>query len=227
MENVEPVIVCRHIQVAFGEEQVLSDVNLQVYAGDFLPLIGPNGAGKTTLLRTIVGLIKPTRGRAITPFRQCPPAYVPQQKTIDPLYPISTRQIVRMGLYPQLGWWRRPSGEQRKRVSRCLQRLRLAEHADKAFSELSGGMRQKALIARALATGADMLVLDEPTSELDEESEEEILRHLALLNKREGKTILLAHHGRDKVSELATRLCLIDHGTVTIENSTSAGAASV
>ena len=227
MDGNGVVIRCRHIHVAFGQQQVLRGVNLDVHDGDFLPLIGPNGAGKTTLLRTIVGLVKPNRGRVHTPFRQHPPAYVPQQKSIDPLYPLSTRQIVRMGLYPELGWWRRPSDQQKSRVSRWLDQLKLSEHADKTFSELSGGMRQKALIARALAPGAKVLVLDEPTSELDEESERDVLHHLTMLNREEGKTILLAHHGRDKVAKLATRLCLVDHGKVSIETPMSSAAETV
>ena len=213
-EKDTAVIVCEHVSVAYGREEVLHDVCLTVQRGAFLPFVGPNGAGKTTLLRAILGLLQPRSGRIVTPFHRRPPGYVPQQKSIERMYPVSTRQIVAMGLYPELGWWRWATPGQKETVQRVLEQFSLAEHSGKTFGELSGGMRQKALIARALVGGAEVFVMDEPTSELDEQSEKDLLGHLFRLSREEGKTVLLAHHGLDHITELAPVLCVVDHGRV-------------
>ena len=208
----EPLITCEHMHVAYGRQEVLHDVCLEIQAGTLLPFVGPNGAGKTTLLRAILGLLKPTSGQIYTPFGRQPAGYVSQQKTIDPLYPVTTRQIVEMGLFPQLGWWRRPNGSQKRLVDDALCRFGLAEHQMKTFGELSGGMKQKAILGRALVSGADVFVMDEPTSELDEDAEQDVLAHLTKLCREDGKTVLLAHHGIDQAGALASVVCVVHHG---------------
>ena len=206
------LITCDHVSFAYGRQEVLHDVYLEIPCGTFLPFVGPNGAGKTTLLRAILGLLTPTRGHIRTPFERRPAGYVPQQKTIDPLYPVTIRQIVEMGLFPELGWWRSPGPEQRRRVDNVLDRLGLAEHQAKTFGELSGGMKQKALLGRALVSNAEVFVMDEPTSELDEDSEREVMAHLTAMARDEGKTVLLAHHGLDQAGSLASTVCVVHHG---------------
>ena len=213
-----PIITCDHVCLAYGRNEVVHDDCLEIRPGSFLPFIGPNGAGKTTLLRAILGLLPPRKGRITTPFHRCRPGYVPQQKAIDPLYPVSTRQIVAMGLYPQTNWWRGLSHAQKETVQGLLERFNLAAHADKTFGELSGGMRQKAFIARALAGGAEVFIMDEPSSELDEQSERELLEHLHRMAKDEGKTVLLAHHGFGLISGLAPVMCVVNHGHVSLVN---------
>ncbi|MFW5803383.1 MAG: ATP-binding cassette domain-containing protein, partial [Verrucomicrobiota bacterium] len=104
-----PLVVCNDLCVGYDGRDVVRSVCLEIYAGTFLPFVGANGAGKTTLLRTILGLLKPTGGRLRTDFGARPCGYVPQQRVIDPLLPLSTRQIVAMGLHPELGCWRRLS----------------------------------------------------------------------------------------------------------------------
>jgi ABC-type Mn2+/Zn2+ transport system ATPase subunit len=206
------VIACEHVHVAYGRQEVLHDVCLEIPSGILLPFVGPNGAGKTTLLRAILGLLRPSRGKIRTRFGGKPAGYVPQQKTIDPLYPVTTRQIVEMGLYPELGWWKRPDRHQRQRVDGVLDRFGLADHQAKTFSELSGGMKQKALLGRALVSGAEVFIMDEPTSELDEDSEKEVLAHLVALSLESGKTVLLSHHGIDQARSLSPTVCVVQHG---------------
>jgi len=218
----DPIITCRHVGIAYGRQEVVHDVCLEIPRGSFLPFVGPNGAGKTTLLRAILGLIRPRRGEIITPFRTRPAGYVPQQRTIDPLYPVSVRQIVAMGLYPQLGWWRRPSRRLRRIVQEALEAFGLGDHARKTFSELSGGMKQKALLARAFVSGADVFVMDEPTSQLDEESENEVFAHLLRLSSDEGKTVLLAIHGLRDIGDLGPQVCLVEHGRVRLVSTSEA-----
>ncbi len=213
-QSLHSVLVCEHVHVAYGRQEVVHDACLEVQPGTLLPFVGPNGAGKTTLLRAILGLLKPVHGIIRTPFSGKPAGYVPQQKAIDPLYPVTARQIVEMGLYPELGWWRRPDAEHKRRVSVVLERFGLAQHQNKTFSELSGGMKQKTLLGRAMVSGADVFVFDEPTSELDEDSEREVLAHLTRLARAEGKTVLLAHHGLDQAGALAEQVCVVHHGRV-------------
>lgn len=212
----QPIIVCRDVVAGYGQEIVLHEVNLEITAGDYLPFIGPNGAGKTTLLRIILGLLRPRSGQVITPFRNKPPGYVPQIKNIDPLYPVTLFQIVSMGLYPKLGWSQRMSREDREFVYKTLDEFDLLEHASKRYAELSGGMRQKAVVARAFVTGADVFVMDEPTSGLDEDSEKEVFSHLLRLSREKAKTVLFAIHGFEHIAETAESVCAVNHGCVTL-----------
>lgn len=216
----DPIIVCRDLCASYGREEVLHDVCLDIEKGVFLPFVGPNGAGKTTLLRIILGLIKPGKGTLITPFDKKVPGYVPQHKVIDPLYPVSVSQIVMMGLYPETGWWIKPGEEQLNRVKQALELFDLSAHARKNFSELSGGMKQKALLARAFVTNAEVFILDEPTSDLDESSEKALITHLSHLSKEEGKTILMAIHGVELIEKLVPRLCLVRRGNARIIENT-------
>lgn len=211
-----PVIRCDHVCLGYGRQEVVHEVCLEIEAGAFLPFVGPNGAGKTTLLRALLGLLKPMCGRIITPFDRRPPGYLPQYKAIDPLYPVSTRQIIEMGLFPELGWWRRPSRDQQGRVDDALTRLGLMAHQHKTFGELSGGMKQKALLGRALVSGAEVFIMDEPTAALDEAAEQEVLAHLQALSRDDGKTVLFAHHGLEQAAALAPRVAVVMHGRVQV-----------
>jgi ABC-type Mn2+/Zn2+ transport system ATPase subunit len=208
----QPVITCESVCLGYGDRDVLSDVCLSVRRGVFLPFVGPNGAGKTTLLRAMLGLLKVRKGRIQTPFDAKPPGYVPQQRMLDPIFPITAWELVAMGLYPRVGWFRRPSRAERQTVDAALAEFSLDAHAGKTFSELSGGMKQKALIARAFAGGAEVFIMDEPTSELDEPSEREVLEHLSRLVRERGRTVLIAHHGMDHINKLGPEVCLVDRG---------------
>lgn len=210
----DPIIRCRGLAVGYGREVVVHGVDLDIPRGALLPFVGPNGAGKTTLLRAILGLLRPMAGTIETPFHDTPPGYVPQQKAIDPLYPLTAEQIVMMGFYPRLGWWRRPGSAERQRLHGVLDQLGLTTYRRKNYRELSGGTKQKVLIARALVSEPDVLIMDEPTSELDEPSEVEVLGHLARLSREDGKTVLLACHALDHVGSLAERVHLVNHGEV-------------
>ena len=101
--NEAPVIQCRGVTIAYGRDIVLDRIDLTVPRGTLLPFVGPNGAGKTTLLKACLGLIPHQGGEIVCDFGEHPPAYVPQQKQLDPIYPVSVRDLVRMGLYPELG----------------------------------------------------------------------------------------------------------------------------
>lgn len=210
------MIRCDNVTLGYGNDAVLEGVSLEIPRGIFLPFIGPNGAGKTTLLRGILGLIRPLKGRMITPFGNVPAGYVPQHKSIDPLFPLTVREIAAMGFYPQLGWWKRQGAEHRLRLEQALEELKLTEHAHKNYRDLSGGTKQKTLVARAFVSGADVFIMDEPTAELDEASEREVFHHLSEMVGKHGKTVLMAHHGLNQLieSSATSEACLVSHGKV-------------
>ena len=207
-----PAVVCRNLHMGYGRESVLRGIDLDIPAGSFLPLVGPNGAGKTTLLRGILGLLKPTAGQIEVHQNGAGIGYVPQQESIDPLFPLTVEEIIRMGLYPILRWWGRPRAIHRERLRWALDEVGLRPHAGKNYRQLSGGMKQKALIARALVTGSDILIMDEPTSELDAPSEQEVIQYLHRASRKEGKTVLIACHGLQHAVLLADHVCLVEKG---------------
>ncbi|OGK10905.1 MAG: hypothetical protein A2W80_05975 [Candidatus Riflebacteria bacterium GWC2_50_8] len=216
MRNENIIISCNGLAVGYGEEAVLSDINLQIKAGTFLPFVGPNGVGKTTLLRTILGFLPPLAGELLHPFAQQPPGYVPQVSTLDRLYPVTAREVVCMGLYPRLGLWKRPDKHMQQEVDDYIERFNLTHHAHRPLEELSGGMRQKIMIARALVSGADVLIMDEPAAGLDEQSEFDLVRLLHQLSKHDGKTVLFAQHSIEPVIGLAEEVCHFSPGRIHI-----------
>lgn len=214
MASEEFIISCRNLSVGYGEEAVLSEVNLQIRPGAFLPFVGPNGVGKTTLLRTILGFLQPLAGELLHPFGRRPPGYVPQVSTLDRLYPVTAREVVCMGLYPRLGLWKKPDLTMNAEVDGYLERFNLSRHAHRPLEELSGGMRQKIMIARALVSGADVLIMDEPAAGLDEQSEFDLVRLLHQLAKHDGKTVLFAQHSIEPVIGLAEEVCHFSPGRI-------------
>ena len=218
------MISLENVSFGYGRETVLENVCLEIPGGIFLPFAGPNGAGKTTLLRGILGLLKPQKGTVRFSHARIRLGYVPQHKAFDPLFPLTVREIVAMGFYPSLGFWKNPGAAQRAEMESILEELNLTPHAGKNYRDLSGGTKQKVLIARALVSGADALVMDEPVSELDEAAEREVFSHLGRLVTREGKAVLIAHHGMNSyLREMAPRLCLVEHGKVRLIEASSYG----
>ena len=207
----EPLIECRNLRLGYGVNSVVAEVNLQIPKGILLPFIGANGAGKTTLFNTLLGLLKPLGGTLIRNFGSWPPGYVPQQKNIDPLYPVSVRQLVCMGFYPENGPFRRLQPGQIDRLEETLSRFGLHEHQRKTFAELSGGLKQKTLIARAFVGLSEVIFLDEPVAGLDAASEEDLLNLIRALNQDQKKSILLAHHRLEDLSRLSDMVCLIEN----------------
>jgi len=175
----------------YGAKAVLEEVNLTLPRGGAACLIGPNGGGKTTLLKLILGLLHPSSGQ-IRVFGGAPQdawtrvGYVPQDFAYDARFPIRVRDVVAMGCLGSAGWGR--ARQIRERVRAALEAVHLPGIAQDWFSRLSGGQRQRVLIARALATEPELLILDEPTSNLDAAAEQEVL---AVLERLRGKISLM------------------------------------
>jgi len=190
---------------------ILSNISLDVRAGEFLGVIGPNGGGKTSLLRVMLGILPPTSGRVdwrLTRDRKTAPGYVPQRSGADPSCPFSTREIVRQGARgagPLLGSQRR---RVLARADELLHRVGLADRADAPFLQLSGGQQRRALLARALMNEPTALLLDEPTAGVDTEGQ---LQFCDLLREfsAQGMAIVLVSHDIPLVTSHAHRVACL------------------
>ena len=176
----------------YASVPVLTGVDLEVAPGDFVGIVGPNGAGKTTLLRGLLGLLPPSAGRVRRDGIEF--GYVPQRDSLDSVFPVSVGEVVEMGCY---GADAKPTGGRRalsEHVRASLELVRLEDRAGARFSSLSGGQRQRVLLARALVSRPNFLVLDEPTSGVDQPTLELLLEVLLRLNREEGLAIWLVSH---------------------------------
>jgi iron complex transport system ATP-binding protein len=218
---VTAVIEARELTLRLGEREVLSRVSLELAAGDFAALLGPNGSGKTTLLRALLGLVQPQQGEVRLDGRPLGAqsrrsiarriAYVPQAHA--PCFPFSVREIVQMGRTPEVGWSGRLREADDAAVSGALERLGLLAFAERSYAELSGGERQAVLIARALAQGAHILLMDEPTASLDLGQQTRLMALLAGL-AQEGYAVLVSVHQPELALRWFNRAVLLQRGVV-------------
>ncbi len=204
-------------QAAFGynERPVIRDVSLCVRRGEFIGLIGPNGAGKSTLFKGLLGLLPPHIGEVTrSPELLGRIGYVPQRETLDPIYPLTAWDVVRMGVAGPLPWYRLPGREGKSMIWDCLQKVGMAEFSDHPFALLSGGQRQRVLIARALAVNPRLLVLDEPTAGIDPVAEESILALLKQLHKQSQMAILMVSHHMQSLRNRVERVIVVNNGGI-------------
>jgi manganese/zinc/iron transport system ATP- binding protein len=202
------------VTVAYGRRPVLWNVDLAIDAPGLFGIIGPNGAGKSTLLKAALGLVPLAGGevrffgRPLDEVRRRI-GYVPQRGTVDWGFPVTAMDVVLMGTYPRLGWFRRPGRRERECGRECLARVGLADLADRQIGRLSGGQQQRVFLARALAQEADLYLLDEPMAGVDARSQEQIFRVLAAL-RAEGKLVVVVHHDLRAAAEWFDAVALVD-----------------
>jgi lipooligosaccharide transport system ATP-binding protein len=211
-----PVIAVEALEKRYGEIEAVRGVTFSIWPGTCVGLLGPNGAGKTTIMRMIMALAQPSFGY-VRLFGETPSALgramrervglVPQEDNLDP--DLSVRQNLEVyGRY-----FGRPAGEIAERVPLLLEFMQLIERADAQVMQLSGGMKRRLIIARALIANPELIILDEPTTGLDPQARVLIWRRLVDL-KREGKTLLLTTHYMDEAQRLCDRIIIIDGGKV-------------
>ena len=209
----DEVIKLENVWVRYGELTVLEDVNLTVYRGDFLGIIGPNGGGKTTLLKVILGLIKPSKGKVMV--LGGPPeskrgliGYVPQITQFDRNFPASVLDVVLMGRLGQSKLFKRYDERDKRIALEMLEAMEMTEFKDRPIGELSGGQLQRVLVARALASEPEILLLDEPTASIDEPTKTELYELLKKLNEK--VTILLVSHDIGVISVYVDKIACLN-----------------
>ena len=215
MSRDAPLVRFEEVALGYGGVRFLENLSFAVGDGDFLGIVGPNGAGKSTILKAMLGILRPAGGAVVygaEVHRDLRFGYVPQRHTLDDIYPLSVRAIVRMARYARASLLRRPGTDDERAVTHALEAIDMADLAERRFGELSGGQRQRALIARALATGANFLVLDEPTDGMDLKSTHGILGLMRRLNREEGLTVVFVSHQLNEVANHVDRLLVIDEG---------------
>lgn len=193
------------LTVAYQEKPVLWDVDLHVPPGILMAIVGPNGAGKTTFIKAALGLIKPVAGQVLIydqPYatQRRLVGYVPQRGSVDWDFPTSVLDVVMMGRYGTLGWFRRPGRKERELALEALEKVGMARYADRQISQLSGGQQQRTFLARALVQDAQIYFMDEPFQGVDATTERAIVSLLKEL-RAEGKTVIAVHHDLQTVQE--------------------------
>ena len=186
------------LTVSYGVTPALWDIDLDIPPGVMCAIVGPNGAGKSTLIKAALGLVRPVAGHVR--FLGHPVGrmrgrigYVPQRHSVDWDFPTTARDVVEMGLYRSLGWFRRPGAAARTRAMEALAQLDMQDYADRQISQLSGGQQQRVFLARALVQDAPILILDEPLAGVDASTEAVIIALLQRL-RDEGRTVIVVHH---------------------------------
>lgn len=226
MESLTPVIMSsildvHDVTVAYHQKPVLWNIDLTLREPALVGVVGPNGAGKSTLIKAILGLVPMANG-IVKVFDQ-PIAsqrsrigYVPQRETVDWDFPVTVLDVVLMGTYGKLGWFRRPKWQQKEWARECLKKVNLADMEHRQIGQLSGGQQQRTFLARALAQKADIYFMDEPMAGVDAATEGVIFSLLHELRER-GRMVIVVHHDLrtvpqyfDHVIMLNTRL--IAHG---------------
>jgi zinc transport system ATP-binding protein len=218
---VRAPVELERVSVRYGEVVALEDIDLAVDAGDFLGVIGPNGSGKTSLIRVMLGLLAPGAGevrlfgRSPATFRQWERlGYVPQRVSLDSGLPATVEEVVETGLVARLGVLGRVRASDRARVRGALDRVAMADHAARRIADLSAGQQQRVLIARALVTAPELLVLDEPTGGVDPDAQASFHGLLRHLNREQGVTLVLVSHDIAVVAHEVTKLACLNRRLV-------------
>lgn len=214
MNHEQPAIQVTDLTVAYRDKPVLWDIDLTVPGGVLMGVIGPNGAGKTTLIKTILGLIRPSAGQVLIygkPYAEQRRlvAYVPQRSSVDWDFPANALDVVMMGRYGALGWFRRPGRREREQALEALARVGMQDVAHRQIGQLSGGQQQRVFLARALVQDAQVYIMDEPFQGVDATTERTIVGLLQNL-RATGKTVVVVHHDLQTVAEYFDWVALLN-----------------
>ena len=208
----EPLLTFKDVSLGYGRRVVLAGLNFSLRAGDYIGIVGPNGAGKTTLLHAILGTLKPLSGAIAVHQRQGKSltfGYVPQAQTMDDQFPLTALDIVLMGRYRSLGLLRRPGREDRERAMQALEQVGVPDLAHRLFREFSGGQKQRTLMARALVSDPDALILDEPTNDMDIAAEHATMELVDTLHAERGLLVLMVSHLLNVVTNHVRQVALV------------------
>ncbi|MFK8114478.1 MAG: metal ABC transporter ATP-binding protein [Rubripirellula sp.] len=202
------------VTIAYRSTAVLEDVSFATPPGTLTAIVGPNGAGKSTLIKASLGLIEPAAGYFEffgKSFREVDGrvSYVPQRTSVDWDFPVTALDVVCMGLYRRIGWFRPVLAKHRRKAHDALQSVGMQDFHHRQISQLSGGQQQRVFLARSLVQGAQLFLMDEPLAGVDASTEATIIQTLHQL-RDEGRTAMVVHHDLDTVAEYFDRVLLLN-----------------
>lgn len=208
MSDSKCILKVDHLSVAYDDTVVLKDVSFQIEQGTMTAIVGPNGAGKSTLVKAMLGLVPLVEGtieltldtKTVSAYGGAKTnsiynhiAYVPQTSAVDWDYPITVFEVVLMGTYRRLGWFKRPGKHEREEAAKALQTVGMLDYAQRSISQLSGGQQQRVFLARALVENQEVYLLDEPFKGIDKTTESVLVKIMKEMQSA-GKTLLIVHH---------------------------------
>ncbi|MEN6519681.1 MAG: ABC transporter ATP-binding protein [Armatimonadota bacterium] len=224
MITQHPAVKFANVCAGYKGSRTLNDITLSIDTGQIIGISGPNGSGKTTLLRVIQGLIPVSSGSASVlgldlvsaSYREirCKAACVYQTLDIDPRMPITAGEVVMMGRYGRLGLFRHPGKPDRDAAARALERVDAVHLSSRPFGQLSGGEQQRINLARALAQEPNLLLLDEPTTFLDSESQRRVRNIVKSVHRETGLTTIVVSHDAEMLAELCDQIIVMKRGSV-------------
>jgi zinc transport system ATP-binding protein len=230
---ISALLSARNLSYAYDGDPVLADVSLEVGPGEFVALVGPNGSGKSTLLRLLLGLLAPLGGR-VELFGARPDrfedrwrlGYVPQRRVGADTLPATVEEVVAAGCLARRGWARRLAASDRDEVEHALESVALLDRRRDRFAELSGGQQQRVLIAKALVSRPELLVLDEPVAGVDLDAQKRFRDSLVhLVDEHEG-AVLLVSHELGAVADDLDRVVVLQRGRISFDGAPAALTAS-
>lgn len=218
VDHSKKVAEIADVSFSYGNEEVLKDITLDIHEGDYLGLVGPNGAGKTTLLKIMLGLLAPEKGQIklfgtdLKKFKRWSDiGYVPQKATnFDVNFPVTAGEVVLMGRYGKKGLFSHTGKIDEHIAERSLREVGMLEYKNRLIGDLSGGQQQRIFIARALAGEPKIIFLDEPTSGIDERTQDEFYAIIKKLNQELDLTIVLVSHDIEKITKEVMHVACVD-----------------
>jgi manganese/iron transport system ATP-binding protein/manganese/zinc/iron transport system ATP- binding protein len=213
MMTTDIAVEVKNLTVSYQSKPALLDVSVKVEKDQLVGVIGPNGAGKSTFVKAILGFVKPDIGKILingqdTQNAKGKVAYVPQRGAVDWDFPITVKEVALMGRYQAIPWYRNPQKKDLDIAMEALAMVRMTDFAERQIGQLSGGQQQRVFLARALAQGSDILLLDEPFAGVDAATERAILEVLERA-KKAGKTLIVVHHDLVTAAEYFDKLIII------------------
>ncbi|MAD23106.1 MAG: manganese ABC transporter ATP-binding protein [Verrucomicrobiales bacterium] len=213
-QNQELPLEVHDLTAGYHKKPVLWGIDLKVPKGKLVGIVGPNGAGKSTLIKAAMGLVPPSSGwvkifgKPYTENRRRV-GYVPQRESVDWDFPVTVMDVVMMGRYGHVGWFKRPKKADREIARDCLDKVKMLPFANRQISNLSGGQQQRVFLARALAQESDVYFMDEPFAGVDAATESAIITLLHELREK-GKTLLVVHHDLPTARNYFDQLLLLN-----------------
>ena len=202
----------QEVTVRYRERKALDSVTLEIKKGEFISLMGPNGSGKTTLLSLLTGLISPSSGKIVREISQAEMGFLPQEVSIDRRFPVRVRDVVFMGRVQIKGPFKRFTRDDFELIERVMEDLRIRHLEKRPFGYLSGGEKKKVLIAKALVSSPSLLLLDEPTTDLDPPAQEEMIEIVERIYRERKITIIWVCHILSHLPSFTARLVFLKDG---------------